>query len=96
MAYKTGSFHKRKNLLSIAEIHKKITFFKTFFDYAERLRTCFLTLHRDWKSHEFLKAIFERLFQTLNKKYTMTDAVVKCQRHRQAKVMECYKENRIL
>ena len=41
-----------------------------------------------------MKAIFEQLFQTL--KNTMPDAVVKCQRHRQPKVMECYKENLIL
>ena len=42
----------------------------------------------------FLKAIFERLLQNI--KNTMTDAVVKSQRHRQSKVMECYKENTIL
>ena len=84
---------KIKTFTPNQEITKNI-FSKLFFDYADKLRTCFLTLQRDWKSHEFLKAIFERLFQTF--KYTMPDAVVKCQRHRQPKVMECYKENRIL
>ena len=84
---------KIKHSLQIRKSPKTL-FSKLFFDYADKLRTCFLTLQRDWKSHEFLKAIFERLFQTF--KYTMPDAVVKCQRHRQPKAMECYKENRIL
>ena len=37
------AFTKREN----AENHEKITFFKTFFDYAKRQRTCFLPLQRD-------------------------------------------------
>ena len=39
-----------KKPLSNHKNHKIINFFKTFFDYADRLRTCFLPLQQNFES----------------------------------------------
>ena len=51
-------FFLTKPFLGVISAHiekKKQLFFKLFFDYANRLRTYFIPLRRDWKSHREIR-----------------------------------------